>query len=277
MQPRHPHDDNVKCDLCGEQQFDMLHAWEVGNFWNPASIPIAVWQCRSCEVVMLHPVPTAEQLPAAGEWWTSERKFYRRRPWLKRMWKPTRVAIFGSKESRLIRKTRRLVPEGRLLDVGCGLGELMQEGRKHYDCVGLDPSPVGVHALGMVAHVDIPKGEFDAVMMDSVLEHVHSPTGVLAKVNHALRIGGAVVINVPKFNGPAYRRHGAGWNGFRHGYHTFLYTGQTLGKFLEKTGFEVVQNPKRDRILDDILTLWGRKVRDVAGEFDTAIAGSKAA
>ncbi len=272
MDTRHPHDDGVCCDLCEGTQFDELHAWEVGNFWNPASVPIAVYKCRGCELVMLHPVPTADQLPAQGEWWTSERKWYRRRRWLKNIWEPIRFAIFGTKQSRLVRQTRRVVPSGKLLDVGCGLGELMEVAKKHYACVGLDPSPVSAQKIREMGfpiiestfeEADIPQGEFDVVTMDSVVEHVHSPTEVLQRVNAALRIGGVVFINVPKFGGPAYKRHGQAWNGFRHGYHTFLYTGETLGKLLEKAGFEVQSSPRRDRMFDDILTLWGKKVRDV--------------
>lgn len=277
MAVTNPAEAGVCCDLCTGRDFELLHEWEVGNFWNPASIPIAVWKCADCELVTLYPVPTTAQLPADGEWWTSERKFYRRRRWLKRIWEPTRVAIFGSKESRLIRNTRRITKAGRLLDIGCGLGELMQTGSKHFECVGLDPSPVAaktVREMGFQViestfeDAEIPDSDFDAVVMDSVLEHVHSPTAVLRKVNSVLRVGGSVAINVPKFDGPAYRRHGAGWNGFRHGYHTFLYTGETLGQLLEKTGFDVLKRPKRDRMLDDILTLWGVKTRHASEAAD---------
>ena len=71
---------------------------------------------------------------------------------------------------------------------------------------------------------------------------------------------------MPKFGGPAYRRHGREWNGFRVGYHLHLFTGKTLAACLEKAGFEVLSRPKRDRPLDDILGMWGRKVRNVEAE-----------
>jgi hypothetical protein len=44
-----------------------------------------------------------------------------------------------------------------------------------------------------------------------------------------------------------------------------LYTGETLGRYLRQTGFEVLARPKRDRLLDDILILWGRKVAEIDG------------
>lgn len=104
---------------------------------------------------------------------------------------------------------------------------------------------------------------FDVVLMDSVIEHVQSPRSVLAKVNHILRPDGVVVMKTPKFGGPAYRRHKSAWNGFRHGYHTYLFTGDTLGRYLQETGFEVIRRPRRDRMLDDCLILWGRKVAEL--------------
>jgi hypothetical protein len=84
---------------------------------------------------------------------------------------------------------------------------------------------------------------------------------VLSKINWLLRPGGVVVMRTPKFGGPAYRMHRRAWNGFRHGYHTFLFDGKTLGALLEKTGFHTLRRPRRDRPLDDILILWGQKVR----------------
>jgi hypothetical protein len=68
-----------------------------------------------------------------------------------------------------------------------------------------------------------------------------------------------VVVKTPKFGGPAYRMHGAGWNGFRHGYHTFLFDGATLSRCLTAAGFDVLDRPRRDRAFDDILVLWARK------------------
>ena len=37
---------------------------------------------------------------------------------------------------------------------------------------------------------------------------------------------------------------------------------RTLGEYLRANGFEVLRRPRRDRWLDDILILWGRKVRE---------------
>ena len=267
-----PQETNSLCDLCGSGQFTQLHEWPVGDFWNPATIPIAVWQCAQCQLVFLHPVPTAAQLPDAGDWWSTDRRQFQRRRWFKSRWAKVRGALIGDSRDRLIRSTRSAVPSGKLLDIGCGCGDLMERARRYYDCVGLEPSPTAAAAVrakgfpvleATFEAAEIVPGSFDVVTMDAVIEHVPSPTAALRKINSILRRQGVVALKTPKFGGPAYRSHGPGWNGFRHGYHTFLFTGKTLGSFLEKTGFEVLARPRRDRILDDILILWGRKVRDV--------------
>lgn len=275
MNVSHPRDHGVACDLCEGGDFQRLHTWDVGNFWNPATIPISVWQCQQCQLVFLHPVPTEAQLPDEGDWWSPKRLKFRRNRTFKKIWERTRRAILGSPQSRLIRATHKAVSQGKLLDVGCGHGALMDAGSKYYECVGVEPSPIATESVrrrgfeviqATFEDADLPRGAFDVVTMDSVVEHVDSAVGVLKKTNAALRMGGVVMMKTPKFGGPAYSRHGEGWNGFRHGYHTFLFTGATLGGCMEKAGFEVLQSPKRDRMLDDILVLWGKKVREVATE-----------
>lgn len=271
-----PHETGVRCDLCNGTGFTRLHSCPVGDSWNPATIPIAVWRCKGCELVLLHPVPTADQLPNEGEWWSEGRPRVRRRLWLKLLRQRLRRALLGTSDQMLIDATRRAKPSGRLLDVGCGVGGLLEIAARHYDCVGLEPSPVGAEQTrrrgltvieGTFEEADIPESSFDIVLMDSVIEHVRSPRAVLAKANQVLRPGGVVVLKTPKFGGPAYRMHGRAWNGFRHGYHTVLFTGKMLGACLEATGFEVLERPRRDRMLDDVLILWGKKVRDLAGTF----------
>jgi 2-polyprenyl-3-methyl-5-hydroxy-6-metoxy-1,4-benzoquinol methylase len=265
-----PHD-SYACVLCGGRRFQRLHHWEVGDVWNPASIPLSVWQCQ-CELVFLYPVPTPEQLPEQGDWWSTQR----RRPKRRRAWKLLRQRasrwLFGSSQSRLINATRRAMPSGRLLDVGCGTGSLLQLASPNYVCFGLEPSPRAaevVRAAGipvqeaMIEQARFPPGSFDVVTMDAVIEHVRDPVDVLKHVNSLVRPGGVIALKTPKFGGPAYRMHGAAWNGFRHGYHTFLFTGETLTRTMQAAGFNVLRHPCRNRWLDDILILWGRKNRNV--------------
>ena len=271
IQARNPVQDGRSCDLCGGRSFRLLHEWAAGDRWNPASIPIAVWQC-DCKLVMLHPVPLPAQLPGGGEWWTRQRQRPIRNRRLKRVRTAVQHFLFGTPRRRLLRATRLAMPSGRLLDIGCGRGGLLRLAAKTYDCVGLEPSPIAAamaRARGfqvIEAHLEraeLQPASFDVVLMDSVIEHFASPLEALRIANRALHDRGIIVLKTPKFGGPAYRRHGAYWGGFRHGYHTWLFSGETLGRALAATGFEVLRRPRRDRPLDDVLILWGRKMHDL--------------
>ena len=268
---RDPASDGRFCDLCSGQRFQLLHAWDVGDKWNQSTIPIAVWKC-DCGLVFLHPVPTPEQLPGEGDWWSPKREKIRHGRRFKNIHIKAGRAIFKSPRHRLLKYTQKIAPSGRLLEVGCGSGKLLALASQFYDCVGVERSPV---AAAKARSVGIPVIEssfedariepqaFDVVIMNSSLEHVDSPMMMLTKANRKLRHGGVIAVRTPKFGGPTYRLRGATWRGFRHGYHTFLFSGETLARYLQRTGFEVCRRPKRNRMFDDILILWGRKIAEV--------------
>ena len=129
------------CDLWGGA-FRLVHEWPVGNRWNQATIPIAVWECANCELVTLHPVPRASELPDSGDWFGSNRKQFRRRPWLKKPIERLKKMLGLDAVNRLVWTTRRAKRSGRLLDVGAGIGPLLRVAKKYYECVGLEPSPM---------------------------------------------------------------------------------------------------------------------------------------
>src|SRR2546430_765709 len=112
---------------------------------------------------------------------------------------------------------------------------------------------------GTLEAADLEENSFGVVLLGSVVEHGSRPGALLRNANYVLRRGGIVVVATPKLNGPSHYLHGRAWNGFRHGYHTFLFTAKTLRRQLELAGFEVLQHPRRNRILDDILILSGLK------------------
>ena len=268
---RDPASDGRFYDLCSGQRFQLLHAWDVGDKWNQGTIPIAVWKCE-CGLVFLHPVPTPEQLPGEGDWWSPKREKIRHGRRFKNIHIKAGRAIFKSPRHRLLKYTQKIAPSGRLLEVGCGSGKLLALASQFYDCVGVERSPVAAakaRSLGIPViessfeDARIEPQAFDVVIMNSSIEHVDSPMMMLKKANRKLRHGGVIAVRTPKFGGPTYRLRGATWRGFRHGYHTFLFSGETLARYLQRSGFEVCRRPKRDRMFDDILILWGRKMAEV--------------
>ncbi len=267
---RSPADDNWRCCLCGSSRFSPVHEWAVGHRRNPAVVPLGMWECE-CGLAFLHPVPTQEQLPSHGEWWSSGRPDVRRRRGFKKFREAFQRTFFGNPKERFVKYTRKAKEGGRLLDIGCGTGGLMNLLAPHYECEGLEPSAVGAKEARSKGYkviedtledAEIPPESYDVVTLQSVIEHLRDPVAMLKKLNRMLKPSGVIALKTPKHRGISCRLHGREWNGFRLGYHTFVFTGASLGRALETAGFEVLTSPKRDRPLDDILILWGRKVRN---------------
>jgi SAM-dependent methyltransferase len=133
---------------------------------------------------------------------------------------PSKYAPGGRLAARLAQLTgavtRHVPPEGRVLDLGCGTGELaVTLAAAGMRVAGCDISPqmlrraaastAGVPA-GDVSWVRLDPGwqtlpfeawSFDAVVASSVLEYTADPAAVLRECGRVLRPGGTVLCSVP--------------------------------------------------------------------------------
>ena len=111
---------------------------------------------------------------------------------------------------RTIAALRRGQPRGRLLDIGCGDGRLLDVLAADHDVVGIEPDPAtgatalagryAIHRCAFTSPLPI-EGPFDVVMMLDVLEHLGDPVAALRLAASLLGEHGALVITVPA--GPA--------------------------------------------------------------------------
>lgn len=117
-----------------------------------------------------------------------------------------------ARKSRLyLTMIRRVVPRGRLLDIGCSFGMFLREAVAHFTCTGMDVSPevVAVAAANVpdAAFVagrlpDIPCSDMDVITALDVIEHVADPEAALVAIRNALRPGGVALVVVPVYDGP---------------------------------------------------------------------------
>lgn len=126
--------------------------------------------------------------------------------------------------------------EGKVLDVGCGIGEF---GHMYDDSVSMDVNEFCVEhcdKAGLVAVVgDIHKipfkdKEFDGVFCSNVLEHIDMEVVAIREMNRVLTLGGKLIIHVPLKKGyatdPTHKKFYGVW---------------TLQKLLQDNGFANVK------------------------------------
>jgi SAM-dependent methyltransferase len=114
----------------------------------------------------------------------------------------------------------------RVADLGCGCGAMLGRLKTDYDGVGVDGSPHaiafcaqrGVHAeLGQLcSDIRLPRGEFDAVLLLDVLEHLEDDRPSVEHAATLLRPGGIMICT-----SPAYQWLWSYWDTLHHHYRRY--------------------------------------------------------
>ena len=145
----------------------------------------------------------------------------------------------------------RLKRPGKLLDVGCALGYLLEAARRRgWQVEGIDISQfaaeyarrewgITVH-VGTTDSVSLPDGGFDVVSAFDYIEHVSDPRNSLHCFRRWLRDDDILVLTTP--NAASWRaclRSGT-FPGFRDRTHLTYFTPRTISRLLHETGFQTV-------------------------------------
>lgn len=138
----------------------------------------------------------------------------------------------------------------RLLEVGCGAGNFMSVCVKHgIECVGYEPSAgyaqyAKSEGLRVYTEMFSPnqcrhaEGEFGAVAMFHVLEHLPNPTEFLDGIRYFLDKDATLLVEVPdlgKSLGPGWREN------YFHAPHLVDLTGESIRTCLSKSGFSEIK------------------------------------
>jgi 2-polyprenyl-3-methyl-5-hydroxy-6-metoxy-1,4-benzoquinol methylase len=223
----------ARCIACGGEPAPLFQLGE-----------LAVVRCGGCGLEWQRPFPSAERL---RELYTGD---YLARWGARDPAAFERVRAIKQASCReLLAELARLRPRGRLLDLGCAAGFLLEAAEQAgFQGFGLDlnPEAVGIAkqrfgdrvAQGELDAAAFPGVGFDAVTLIDVLEHVPDPGALLARVRGRLAPGGVLAVLLPNAASLTCRLLGARWPHYTPE-HLYFWTPAALRRQLAAAGFAV--------------------------------------
>ncbi len=150
-----------------------------------------------------------------------------------------------------VRKYIYHVNGGRVLDIGCGNGQILSAYRRlGWDTHGIEVSEDSAKVARQAGHniivgelpdIHLPDAYFDAVTMWDALEHIHNPAQVLTEISRILRPGGKVYLSVPNGKSWYWKLFKDRWFMFTAPLHYFHYSRKSLLLLLQKSGFANIE------------------------------------
>ena len=189
--------------------------------------------------------PVSEAAPYGKEYFTDRNEYLGRQD------------EFHAAFRKLVGKVRHRKEGGHLLDVGTGIGTLMEVASENgFRVSGVEYSPwasnfaraeKGLEVFtGTLEEAHFPEETFDVVVLNHVLEHLDHPVGTLKEIRRILKMDGVLVIGVPNIESIMAHLLGAGWYSLKPDEHVWHFSPATLFRLVRKTGFEVLEWESRE-------------------------------
>jgi len=140
------------------------------------------------------------------------------------------------------------VPDGKILDIGCGNGEyLLRMKSIGWQCTGVEFNDKAVsisrsHDLdifqGDLAAANFDDASFDFVTAHHLIEHVPDPHALMKEIARIIRPGGSMLIRTPNSESLGRQFFGRHWYANDVPRHLYLYSESNLKLLAEKYGLE---------------------------------------
>ena len=254
--------------ICGSSGSEIYRALTDSNFgeWN-----IGACDNSECRLMWLDPVPTEEDIGKAykGGYYTHHEPEACLEKHIKHGYLAAKLndADRGGVVEKILAlaatiypATRRVVefparfltelPRGRLLDMGCGAGEMLSFAQAiGWDAEGVDFDPVAVQSarerelpvqLGTLEAQRYPNGHFHVVLLSHVIEHVHDPLALLREIRRLMVPGGHLFCATPNGSSWGHRMMAARWDFLDPPRHLSIFSVPSMRRVCADAGFSNV-------------------------------------
>ena len=139
-----------------------------------------------------------------------------------------------------------LSKKSRVLDVGCGAGELIyylfSAGLKNSTGIDAYISSDIIYPNGLIIkkeQIEKAQGQYDVIMLQHSLKHMPNHFQVLSHVYRLLAPNGVCLINMPTVSSYAWKFYGVNWVGVDAPRHLCIHSIESMNILSAKTGFKV--------------------------------------
>jgi 2-polyprenyl-3-methyl-5-hydroxy-6-metoxy-1,4-benzoquinol methylase len=203
-------------------------------------------RCAHCGTRHVDPLPSPEALLANYQ---DETYFEGCAEQGYRSYADMKKALLPHFRRRLGTLERQLGAPGRVLDFGCAAGYFLQVAQAAgWQIAGVEVSRAmaeqASQSLGapVASSLDeLAPGQFDAVTLWEVIEHVPAPVEVLRALRGRLRPGGVLMLSTPNTGHWRAVREPEGWDSYRPPSHLIYFDAETLRAALERAGFAEIE------------------------------------
>jgi len=242
------------CPICGSKDYEKKHVllhtsnkviqklkiYEVNTF---------LYKCRKCDFYFASPQISSELMSQYYKILDSE--YYDNNNLNNNLNKQRPNSI-----SMVLSILRKYKLKGKVLEIGCGKGYLLNELKKEgiYECFGIEPSPTAskfaMENFGLNIKNELFNGKsaftflFDVVILVDVIEHLNNPREVFNNIRRVLKPGGIVIVSTGNINSLNYKLFGKYWGYFRSWEHISFFNKNSINKLCKLTNFEIIEIKK---------------------------------
>jgi len=248
----------TRCILCGSNFYEVVYSFqnedndttrlmEYKITQNTLKAPPArIVRCRNCNLIYVNPREDIDIIISAyqkmqDDGYIAEEK--------------------GRRESAriVLKRISKLTQAGKILDIGCATGFLLDEARKMgWKLYGIEISEWGCKFAREKLNLEnvlqgelkadmFPHNYFDAIVMLDVVEHLIDPRSILDTIRRILKPNGVLCMSTPDVDSFLSRILKARWWGIQRA-HLSYFSKETLKEMLSASGFKVIKSRSHARI-----------------------------
>lgn len=235
------------CPWCGNQS-DHLYI-EVKDYFLTQE-DFQLFQCDHCGLIFTVPRPAPNVI---GKYYQSD-EYYSHQENKKGLIPRIYEAVKSVNLKRKVSLAIGGLPNGRLLDIGCGVGDFLMHVKKSgWEVSGIEPSndakSIAKNRLGFLPldpseSTSLNDHSFDVITMWHVLEHIDDLKSQLSELKRLLKPGGRLIIALPNyqsFDCQYYKDKWAAWDVPRHLNH---FSSEVIRSLITSIGMNFVDSQK---------------------------------